>query len=145
MGLNSVEIDPENENAILLSLSKDVTRGDYISVSYFPGSLAAIDGSKADAFGPEAISNPESPVAVNVFNERTLRVFPNPATSILNIEYDKAPYQVSLYNSLGVLVHNDFSWSESLILDVSKYKEGMYLLKIQDSENSIKTIKVILK
>lgn len=145
VGLNSVTIDPENENAVLLSLSKDITRGDHISVSYFPGGLAANDGSKADAFGPEAISNPESPVAAIVFNERTLRIYPNPATSVLNIEYDKAPYQVSLYNSLGMLVHSEISHSETSSLDVDRLKKGLYLVRIKDSENSFTTQKILIE
>lgn len=145
VGLNSVAIDPENDNAILLTLSKDVTRGDYISVSYFPGNLAAIDGSKSEAFGPEAISNPESPVAANIFNERTLKVYPNPATSVLNIEYDKAPYQVSLYNSLGVLVQSELSNTENFQFQVGQIKKGMYLIRINDNKNSFITKKIILE
>lgn len=145
VGLNSVEIDPDHENAILLSLSKDVTRGDYISVSYFPGSLAAIDGSKADAFGPEAIANPKSPVAATIFNERMLKVYPNPVTSVLNIEYDKVPYQVSLYNSLGVLVQSEISCTELFRLQVGQLRKGIYLIRISDNKNSMITKKVILE
>ncbi|HSH19160.1 MAG TPA: endo-1,4-beta-xylanase, partial [Draconibacterium sp.] len=145
VGLNSVQVDPNNENAILLSLSKDVTRGDYISLSYFPGSMLAADGSKADAFGFEAVSNPESPVGVILFNERTLRVYPNPATSVLNIEYEKAPYQVSLYNSLGVLVHSEISNSETLQFMVGQFKKGLYLIRIKDAENTLTTRKIILE
>ena len=145
VNLNSVEIDPNNENAVLLSLGKNVTKGDYISVSYFPGNLTAVDGSKSAAFGPEAIYNPDSTVGIKLTNERTFKVYPNPATNILNVEYDNAPYQVSIYNSIGVLMHTENSNSEWLKLGVGQFKEGLYLIQIKDSENNLTTQKVLLK
>jgi GH35 family endo-1,4-beta-xylanase len=76
VGIDAVQPDPENSNAILLTLSKDVTKGDYVSVSYFPGYLAAEDGSKAKAFGPEGIDNPAVLVGTSEINERAVAVFP---------------------------------------------------------------------
>ena len=145
IGLDALQMDPDDSNAIILSLSKNVTKGDYISVSYFPGSLSAEDNSKADPFGPEAIYNPENTVGILVINERTIKVYPNPATSILNIEYDKAPYQVSLYNSLGVLVHSEVSNSQSIRFGVGQFKKGLYLVRIKDSKNSFTTQKVMIE
>ena len=147
VGLNSVEIDPENSNAILLLLSMAVTKGDYISVSYFPGNLSGTDESKAEAFGPEAIYNPKVNVEISSINinNRSVKIYPNPATSILNVDYDNAPYEVSLYNSLGVLIHTEISNSESLSFGVSQFKEGLYLIRIKDSENNFNTQKVLLK
>jgi len=145
VGLNAIKPDPENPNAVILTLSANVTQGDYISVSYFPGNLMAEDGSRAEAFGPEAIYNPETPVAATVFNERTLRVYPNPATSVLNIEYYKAPYRVSLYNSLGALVQSEISNTGLFQLQVGQFRKGMYLIRISDNENSFIMKKIILE
>jgi len=145
VGLNTIQTDPDNPNAIILTLSMNVTKGDYISVSYFPGSLTAEDGSIAEAFGPEAIYNPETPVGISEINERALKVYPNPATQILNIEYDKAPYHFSLYNSLGVLVYSGISNNELLQFEVGQFKKGMYLIRIKDAENSFTTKKIILE
>ncbi|KAF0237511.1 MAG: endo-1 [Prolixibacteraceae bacterium] len=145
VGLNAVQTDPENPNAVILTLSMNVTKGDYVSVSYFPGSLMAEDGSKAEAFGPEAIFNPETPVGIAEINERALNVYPNPATSVLNVEYDKAPYHFSLYNSLGVLVYSGISDNELLQFEVGQFKKGMYLIRIKDAENSFTTTKIILE
>jgi hypothetical protein len=145
VGLNAVQIDPENPNAVLLTLSKNVTKGDYISVSYFPGNLLAEDGSKAEAFGPAAISNPETPVGISEINERTLNVYPNPATSVLNIDYDKAPYKVFLFNSVGVLVQSDVSENPSFRMNVGQLNKGLYLIRIQDYENNTVTKKVIIE
>ncbi len=145
IGINTVEIDKDDTNSIVLSLSKNVTKGEYISVSYFPGSLLAADGSKAGAFGPEAISNPDTNVGISIINNTTLKVYPNPATGILNIEYDKAPYQVSLYNNLGVLLHSEISNNELLSFSIDKFTKGLYIIRIKDSENALITRKVLLK
>jgi hypothetical protein len=145
VGLNAIQTDPENPNAVILALSTNVTKGDYISVSYFPGSLMAEDGGKAEAFGPAAISNPENPVGNLEIIERALNVYPNPASSVLNIEYDKAPYQVLLFNNVGVLVQSEVSENPSHKLNVGQLKKGLYLIRIQDDENNSITKKVIIE
>ena len=145
VGLNAIQTDPENPNAVILTLSKNVTKGDYISVSYFPGYLLAEDGSRAEAFGPAAISYPETPVGISEINERTLKVFPNPATSVLNIEYDLAPYQVTLFNSVGVMVQSEISNSESLRLNVGQLTKGLYLIRFKDLENNTFAKKVLIE
>lgn len=145
VGLTAIQPDPENPNAVILTLSANVTKGDNISVSYFPGSLMAEDGSKAKAFGPAAIYNPANPVGNVEIIERALNVYPNPATSVINIEYDKAPYQVSLFNSLGVLVQSDISETQMFKLNVGQLKKGLYLIRIKDSENNLITKKVLIE
>lgn len=144
VGIESVRTDPENPDAILLSLSKNVTKGDYISISYFPGSLLASDLSKAEAFGPKAIYNPDNTIAISEIIEKTLKVYPNPATTVLNIEYDKAPYQISIYNTIGRLIYSKVTSGESLSIDISQFKKGIYLLRIMNSENTFSTQKVII-
>jgi GH35 family endo-1,4-beta-xylanase len=145
VGLTAIQPDPENPNAVILTLSANVTKGDNISVSYFPGNLMAEDGSKAKAFGPAAIYNPENPVGNVEIIESALNVYPNPATSVINIEYDKAPYQVSLFNSLGVLVQSDISETQMFKLNVGQLKKGLYLIRIKDSENDLVTKKVLIE
>ena len=145
VGLNTIQPDTENPNAVILTLSKNVTKGDYISVSYFPGNLMAEDGSKAEAFGPEAIFNPEIPVGNTEISERTLKVYPNPATSVLNIDYNKAPYKVLLFNSLGILVQSEVSENPSFKMNVGQLTKGLYLIRIKDDENNTVTKKVLIE
>ncbi len=61
IGLESIQQDENDPACIIMGLSKNITKGDYISVSYFPGSLEGSDGSQVEAFGPEGIFNPPSP------------------------------------------------------------------------------------
>ncbi|MFY9153574.1 MAG: endo-1,4-beta-xylanase [Prolixibacteraceae bacterium] len=145
VGLNAVQPDPDNPNAVILMLSTNVTKGDYISVSYFPGNLMADDGSKAKAFGPEAIFNPETPVGIADICEPILNVYPNPATSVLNIDYDIAPYKVMLFNSVGVLIQSEKSENPSFRMNVGQLNKGLYLIRIQDEENNFVTKKVLIE
>jgi len=147
VGVNSATNDSENQNAVLLSLSKAVTKGSYISVSYFPGNMKASDGSKAEAFGPEGISNPAvTNLEVNKMDDnKLLKVYPNPATNKVNIEYSGAPFTVSIFNSLGENILSKVSNSESLTLDVAHFKQGIYFIRVQDSNQRITNQKVLIK
>jgi len=68
-------------------LSKEVTPGDYVSVSYFPGILTGTDGSRVNAFGPEGLYNPE-PEPEKLFyatEANFINIYPNPADGLINI------------------------------------------------------------
>lgn len=145
IGLNSVEIDPENDQNLILSLSKVVPKNDYISISYFPGSMKATDGSIAKAFGPEGIDNTEKKVEVKMLNNEILKVYPNPATNNIRVEYSNAPFSVSIYNSLGAQVYSESSNSELLNINVAQFNRGVYLIRIQDSSDGVTNQKIILK
>ncbi len=56
----SVKADPENSHALIITLQESKRAGDYLAVSYFPGTLASATGGKAKAFGPETVENKES-------------------------------------------------------------------------------------
>jgi hypothetical protein len=105
----------------------------------------AEDGSKAKAFGPEAISNPATTVGVSEIGESTLKVYPNPATNDLNIDYDKAPYNVLLFNSVGILLQSEVAENPLHKMNVGHLNKGLYLIRIQDDENFSVTKKVIIE
>jgi len=146
IGLDAVEADPYNDKAILLQLDRNVNVDDYKTVAYFPGSLKATDGSSAEAFGPKEIGNPDTQVGITLENDpdNELRVFPNPATTVLNIEYSEAPYKVSVYNSIGVLVHSLESSEPLVNINVNSYTKGLYLVRVTDTGNNVITRKVIV-
>ncbi len=151
IGIEAVSVDPENENAIILSLSSDVTGGNYITVSYFPGSLLASDGSKAGPFGPEAIPNvaPEPvtniDVGVSLVENSSIIIYPNPASGNVNIVYNSAPFNISIYNSMGTLVYSENSGEHSINIDVSSFIRGMYFVRLTDRNNTINVQKFLLK
>lgn len=80
----------------------------------------------------------------NVYSaSRSLTVYPNPATSTLNIKFDdsgktvnavngKPLYDIKLYNIRGSLKLSTKSSGEQVSLDVSALSEGNYILQISD-------------
>jgi hypothetical protein len=74
-----------------------------------------------------------------------LKVYPNPATNDLNIDYDKAPYNVLLFNSVGVLVQSEVAENPSHKINVGHLNKGLFLIRIQDNENNTVTKKVIIE
>ncbi len=79
----------------------------------------------------------------------TLRVpipeVPNPATSVLNINYDRAPYNVLLFNSVGVLIQSEVAENATHKMNVGQLNKGLYLIRIKDSENNTFAKKVLIE
>lgn len=61
----------------------------------------------------------------------TLRVYPNPATSVLNLQTNAGVSQVVIYNAMGQLVQEATVSKAANQLDISKLKEGIYILKLK--------------
>ncbi|MFC2131760.1 PKD domain-containing protein, partial [Bacteroidota bacterium] len=77
---------------------------------------------------------------VEINTPKQVLLYPNPASSILNIKSEKqAPTKFTLFNILGekmlsgTILHNDF------IIDISEFNDGIYILRIDDK--SFKIIK----
>lgn len=145
IGITAVTVDPDNDSNLIITLSTNVTTGNYISLSYFPGSLISTDGGVAAPFGPVAIPNSQPTVNINQISSISFKVFPNPADNNVSIMSDSAPYTIHIYNSNGVLVHTENSISESINIDVSHYSRGMYIVHLTDHKNLRNVQKLILK
>ena len=150
IGIEEIHFEQDNPEDLLMILSKAVTPGDYISVSYFPGNLEGTDSSKAEAFGPEGIDNPE-PVSNNdhpymrsSVSDNSIKVFPNPACDIVNIMCESVPYRVRLFNSGGTELYSGWSEATSFNLDASRYNSGFYIIEITDPEGKLNIQKLIL-
>lgn len=145
IGIQAVNLDPENQYNLIITLSANVTTGNYISVSYYPGSLISTDGGVAAPFGPVAIPNSQPTVNINQVNRNEFVVFPNPATNNVSISSDSAPYIIQIYNGNGILVYSGNSNNEIYNIDVSHFSRGMYVVRITDSNNISNVQKLILK
>lgn len=78
-----------------------------------------------------------------------LKVFPNPAKDIVIINgfYLNENYQVELFSVLGkkLISANQYSGSrQNFTLNVSKFENGVYFLKIKSSSSEEKTFKLII-
>lgn len=66
--------------------------------------------------------------------EHSFRIFPNPATDRLNIEYDGSEklFSVSVYNMQGVLILRQSLLEGATVLDWSDFPAGVYLVRTDD-------------
>lgn len=146
IGIEGIEIESGNPNAVLLSLSNDVTKGDYISVSYFPGNLKATDGSLAGAFGPEEIPNAETTVGTFLTESTSdVKIYPNPAQSQFRVESQKPITSIVIYNSKGSIVFNEKMTNETYYEDIQlDVVNGMYFVQIVN-EAQPEVLKLIIE
>lgn len=89
-------------------------------------------------------------VGVEKINFTDLKIYPNPASEILNISADIASIEgavVSIYDMLGKKVYQNnslFVFDGEASIDVSSFESGVYLVEIL-KENKIETKKIIIK
>jgi len=145
IAISSMEVNSEEKNVITITLNKQIVPGDYISISYFPGTLASTDGSKAPAFGPEPIYNPLVNNIENMPRNNNITIYPVPAENIININGIAESSKVSIFNVAGILLFESINKSESMEIDVSKFEKGFYVIKIVDRDNNIVMRKILLK
>jgi hypothetical protein len=65
-------------------------------------------------------------------NEALVRVFPNPATNILNISTKSSFYQnetIEIYNINGILLDKYNAAGQNIQIDISNYSSGVYFVK----------------
>lgn len=80
-----------------------------------------------------------TPTATNT----KISVYPNPATDILNISSLTTNSLISLYNVSGKMVLQQSNTSDTLVMDVSNLKSGLYIINISSPEgNVIKKINI---
>lgn len=70
-----------------------------------------------------------------------LKLYPNPATSVLNIESDTSIKQIRIFNVLGKEIMN----TTNKTIDVSQLNQGMYLIEIEGGSHQTIIKKFIKK
>ena len=85
------------------------------------------------------------------FNTNTIRLYPNPASKSLNVDFLSTDFEASLsiYNVTGQLIHNRTlkgNFSKLQQVNLERYSEGLYLLRIIDKKgNILKNDKFVVK
>jgi hypothetical protein len=79
-------------------------------------------------------------LSVEEFYKGGVALYPNPATTLLNIEMPQNLKQAKVYSVLGEVVLN----TKMKAIDVSNLKSGLYLISIE-TENGTQTIKRFIK
>ena len=76
-----------------------------------------------------------TPLSINEFDTSSIKLYPNPATSVLNIEATMMIEKVTLYNILGQEVISKSPNAELVTLDVSSMQVGVYIVKTSINGN----------
>ena len=80
------------------------------------------------------------PVVLNVSETETIKVdvYPNPSSDFINISYaENAINQLSIYDINGALIQNISPKSNNLMLDVTNYSKGNYVIVLSSNENVV--------
>jgi len=84
-------------------------------------------------------------LGVESFDKAKGFVFPNPATTVINIQNDGAPIRKAvIYNSIGAMLQMESS-SDIKRMDVGKLQQGIYLLQVEDGNGHKMTHKFSVK
>ena len=135
---------------IPISLSADCYKYEVRSANGNGGSSVVVYDSASQVlyqstgnfgFGESSNFNSDGILGVNDNNLEGLSIYPNPATSILNVRNAESS-TVEVYNILGQILYtkNDISIEEQI--QVSQFTSGTYFVKITNG-NAVKTIKFI--
>lgn len=106
---------------------------DRLIVAFQPSKLAVRPGGTTLYVDDVTISDPTG-VETPLFNDLNVKVYPNPALSLLNINTEiKQPLNVQLYNSLGQMVLSQ-KINQNTTIDVSGLTTGNYIYVISGDD-----------
>jgi len=79
--------------------------------------------------------------------EISMSIYPNPASSVLNISAQglDGNYDVRMTDVLGKVVYNETVVGSSKKVDVSDFKNGVYLVTITEKGTAIQTRRIVVK
>jgi Leucine-rich repeat (LRR) protein len=74
--------------------------------------------------------------------DNSIKVFPNPAKSVINIKSDSIIEEIELYDVQGRILERHHDNSKNISLDISNRESGIYFIKIK-GENGSKVEKLV--
>lgn len=79
--------------------------------------------------------------------ELVVKIYPNPATSIINVslEDDANGTQLSIYNSLGSLVKSALLYESNNAINIQDLTAGIYLVQLKSEEGLLFSHKIIVQ
>jgi hypothetical protein len=81
-----------------------------------------------------------SNLSSDLFNEENIRVYPNPAKAVLNIDFIENIDSVAIYNTLGQQVlFSQVAQNNSTQVDISNLAQGAYIVEITSNDKKVNT------
>ncbi|PLX21550.1 MAG: hypothetical protein C0597_03285 [Marinilabiliales bacterium] len=117
----------------------------YITCMFLFGSVFALQ--KEGSQNP--FSNQNQPDSTNIYQIQKLKLYPNPASDHLFIEYDVIfvkEAKLQIYNSIGSVVYTKKleEKQDNLKVSVSDYKNGLYFCSLQIDGKLLNTKKILI-
>ena len=82
-------------------------------------------------------------VAVEDVICKDVNVYPNPATSVINVSYSNMK-TVSVYNAIGQLIYTENAETDDVIIDTDSWTNGMYYVNVELLDGSKSSQKIIV-
>ena len=102
------------------------------------------DGSTSKA--PKLlITYKSNSLSTSKFNKASIKIYPNPASHLVNIQSNKNIDNVSLYSILGQKVLSINPNSSVTNFDISQFKSGLYFIHITQNNNQVSIKQLIIK
>lgn len=92
---------------------------------------------------------PTDSVSVNFYDLQKLKLYPNPASDYLKIEYDilfVKEAEIKIYNSIGSVVYSRKleNKQDNIRVEVSNFDNGLYFCSLQIDGKLLNTKKVLI-
>jgi len=87
--------------------------------------------------------------SINFYKDQNLKLYPNPASTYLFIEYDVIfvkEAKLQIYNSIGAIVYTKSieDKKDKIKISVSEFKNGLYFCSLQVDRKLLNTKKVLI-
>ncbi|MCD4832855.1 MAG: T9SS type A sorting domain-containing protein [Bacteroidales bacterium] len=117
-----------------------------ISAFIFGSVFASQNSNLNNPFGDQ---NQSDSTSINFYELQKLKLYPNPASSYLFIEYDiifVKEAKLQIYNSIGAIVYTKTlkEKQDNIKISVSDYKNGLYFCSLQIDGKLLNTRKILI-
>lgn len=146
--IESISVDPKDDRVLLLQLTDEVDLDDYVTVSYFPGSLTSKNGASAEAFGVEEVSIDFGDNAAPILENQEFTIASNaPSGTVVGVmqvfdpEESTVSFKIVSGNHLGIFKIERNSGLITLLnpfyLDFDKNDAYQLTIEVTDGFNRV--------
>jgi len=132
--------DPNNIFQLSLDFSNTDLNQNYLArVRFRDANLRWSDWSSTLLFSPSTINTDQYP-----FEKTEIQIYPNPTNGTINI-INFSKIQMVIFNQIGqTVLLSEFESGENTI-DLNRFEDGVYFIKIYNSNNNLCDFKKIIK
>jgi hypothetical protein len=145
--ISSAEYDAEGN--VVFTLAQDILYGQQITLTYTKGTYTTSAGYMLYSFSPKYVQNNVKDEATGVpdIDISKLKIYPNPASKVLNIDGLTKGCTVKVYsvNGQAIELNNQVVQNNRLSIGIEHLPAGMYICKILDNKGKLMVTKEFIK